>query len=68
MSLWHTNNIYVSVDGTIIDITNNVQFIINSDIYGGEYFEYQVANAQGYICILKEQQGYFQIVDIQKLK
>ena len=39
-----------------------------STFYGGEYFEYQVANAQGYICILKEQQGYFQIVDIQKLK
>ena len=37
----HTNNIYVSVDGTIIDITNNVQFIINSDIYCGEYFENQ---------------------------
>lgn len=37
----HNNQVNVSVNGNIIDITNNVQFIINSDIYGGEYFENQ---------------------------
>lgn len=37
----HNNQVNVSVNGNIIDITNNVQFIINSDIYGGEYFESQ---------------------------
>ena len=37
----HNNQINVSVDGNIIDVTNNVQFIINSDIYGGEFFETQ---------------------------
>lgn len=37
----HNNQINVSVDGNIINMTNNVQFIINSDIYGGEYFENQ---------------------------
>ena len=37
----HNNMILVSVDGSVINMTNNVQFIINSDIYGGEYFENQ---------------------------
>lgn len=37
----HNNQVNVSVNGNIVDITNNVQFIINSDIYGGEYFENQ---------------------------
>lgn len=37
----HNNQINVSVEGNIVDMTNNVQFIINSDIYGGEYFESQ---------------------------
>lgn len=37
----HNNNIKVSVNGYVVDVTNNVQFIINSDIYGGEYFENQ---------------------------
>lgn len=37
----HNNAIKVNVDGCLVDITNNVQFIINSDIYGGEDFESQ---------------------------
>lgn len=37
----HNNNIKVNIEGSLIDITNNVQFIINSDIYGGEDFESQ---------------------------
>lgn len=37
----HNNQINVSSNGGIIKLTNNVQFIINSDIYGGEYFEDQ---------------------------
>lgn len=37
----HSNNIKVNVHGDLIDVTNNVQFIINSDIYGGEDFENQ---------------------------
>ena len=37
----HNNAIKVNVNGSLVDITNNVQFIINSDIYGGEYFENQ---------------------------
>lgn len=37
----HNNKIYVSSQGSVIDVTNNVQFIINSDIYGGDDFEPQ---------------------------
>ena len=37
----HNNQINAVVDGSIVSLTNNVQFIINSDIYGGEYFESQ---------------------------
>lgn len=38
-----------------------------STFCGGEYFDYQTANGQGYICILKEIQGYPQLVDVQKI-
>lgn len=37
----HNNQINASVKGSIVPLTNNVQFIINSDIYGGENFESQ---------------------------
>ena len=39
----HNNQINVvsKKTGGVISLTNNVQFIINSDIYGGEYFESQ---------------------------
>lgn len=37
----HNNKIYVSSRGSVVDVTNNVQFIINSDIYGGDDFEPQ---------------------------
>lgn len=37
----HSNKIYVSTRGSTVDVTNNVQFIINSDIYGGDDFESQ---------------------------
>lgn len=37
----HNNQINVSVKGSIVSLTNNIQFIINSDIYGGENFESQ---------------------------
>ncbi len=37
-----------------------------SAFYGGEYFDYQIANGQGYICTLKEKQEYPHIADIQK--
>lgn len=37
----HSNQFTVTVNGSIVDVTNNIQFIINSDIYGGEYFESQ---------------------------
>ena len=36
-----SNKYYVSSYGNVIDITNNVSFVINSDIYGGEDFEKQ---------------------------
>ena len=38
-----------------------------STFCGGEYFDYQVANGQGYVCTLKEIQGYPQMVDVQKI-
>jgi len=47
----HNNQINVSVKGSIVSLTNNVQFIINSDIYGGENFESQASmkiNAPAY--------------------
>jgi len=37
----HNNKIYVNSRGSVVDVTNNVQFIINSDIYGGDDFEPQ---------------------------
>ncbi len=49
----HANSFYVSVGGNIIDVTNNVQFIINSDIYGGDDFEKQESikiNAPAYFA------------------
>lgn len=33
------NKFYVSSYGNVIDVSRNVQFIINSDIYGGDDFE-----------------------------
>ena len=47
----HNNNIKVNIEGSFVDITNNVQFIIDSDIYGGEDFESQASikiNAPAY--------------------
>ena len=47
----HNNQINAVVDGSVVSLTNNVQFIINSDIYGGEYFESQASmkiNAPAY--------------------
>ena len=38
-----------------------------STFCGGEYFDYQVVNSDGYICTLNEMQGYPQIVDVQKI-
>ena len=38
-----------------------------STFCGGEYFDYQVANGQGYICTLNETQEYPQMVDVQKI-
>lgn len=35
------NKFYVSSYGSVIDLTNNVTFVINSDIYGGDDFETQ---------------------------
>lgn len=49
----HNNNINVSQEGNIINLTNNVQFIINTDIYGGEDFEPQESikiNAPAYFA------------------
>jgi len=34
---------------------------------GGDYFDYQVSNCQGYICTLNEIQGYPRMVDVQKI-
>lgn len=39
----HSNQINVTVDGNIVNMTNNVQFLINSDIYGGDDFESQAS-------------------------
>ena len=39
-----------------------------SSFYGGKYFDYQVSNGQGYLCICKEYQGSFKITEIQKLE
>ena len=47
----HNNQINATVKGSIVPLTNNVQFIINSDIYGGENFESQASmkiNAPAY--------------------
>ena len=47
----HNNQINATVKGSIVSLTNNVQFIINSDIYGGENFESQASmkiNAPAY--------------------
>ena len=49
----------ISHGGTIMSLL--------STFYGGEYFDYQVANGQRYICTLKEKQGYPQIVEIKKI-
>lgn len=38
-----------------------------STFCGGEYFDYQVANGQGYICTLKEKKGYPEMADVQKM-
>lgn len=35
----HSNKIYASINGNIIDITGNVEFVLNSDIFGGDDFE-----------------------------
>lgn len=37
-----------------------------SSFYGGEYFDYQVANGQGYICTLKIWQQDIKIVNVEK--
>lgn len=45
------NKFYISAKGHIFDVTNNIQFIINSDIYGGDDFESQYSikiNAPAY--------------------
>ena len=38
-----------------------------STFYGGKYFNFQVANGQGYICTLNEIQGYPQLIDVKKI-
>jgi len=35
----HNNRIYASVNGNILDITDNIEFVLTSDIYGGDDFE-----------------------------
>lgn len=37
----YSNKIKVNVNGNVIDVSNNIQYVINSDIYGGEDFEPQ---------------------------
>lgn len=47
----HNNQINACVDGSVVSLTNNIQFIVNSDIYGGEDFESQASmkiNAPAY--------------------
>lgn len=39
-----------------------------SSFYGGEYFAYQSANGQGYLCVLKEEGGYPKMAEIQKIR
>ena len=34
---------------------------------GGEYFDYQVANGQGYRCVLEEKSGQLRMTDIEKM-
>lgn len=38
-----------------------------STFLGGEYFDYQVANGQGYLCRLINRQGCPQIIDMQQI-
>lgn len=38
-----------------------------STFCGGGYFDYQAENGQGYICTLKEIQGYLRMADVQKI-
>ena len=44
-----------------------IMALLNS-FYGGEYFDYQAANGQGYLCTLKENPETLQLVDIRKLE
>lgn len=38
-----------------------------SKYYGGEYFEYQVANGKGYICTVKDWKDDFIITELKKI-
>lgn len=38
-----------------------------STFCNGKYFDYQVENGHGYICTLKEKQGYLELVEVQKI-
>lgn len=37
--LTHTNKFIINVDGKFIDITNNIEFVLKTDIMGGQPFE-----------------------------
>ena len=38
-----------------------------STYYGGEYFDYQVSNGKGYLCVLTIQNGEITITELRKL-
>lgn len=47
----NNNSIYASANGNVINLTNNVEFILNSDIFGGDNFESMASmkvNGPGY--------------------
>lgn len=67
-TITNSNSVYVSVNGNVINITNNIEFILNSDIYGGDDFESAASmkvNGPGYftrrnkLITIDDFQNYF---------
>lgn len=59
--IMHSGNIGLIVHGgTIMSLLGS--------LYGGEYFDYQVSNGQGYIGAFKENEGRPKITGIQKIE
>lgn len=62
------NPVYASINGNIIDISNNIEFVLNSDIYGGDDFESMASmkvngpayyRRRGKLIMMEDFQNYF---------